>query len=135
MGEKLKNPPLVEALCEFRFSEDSNWDWILPGQLYDKVGAEFPEHTQFQSIGLQVQASHKSIPAASIYTAPDRVQYKRSDGSAMIQVGPYLLAINQLKPYTTWAEFSALIIRIYEEYCGIAGNTRIARIGLRYINH
>ncbi len=134
MGEKLKTPPLVEALCEFRFAEDSAWDWVLPGQLYEKIRADFPKRAQIQGFGVQVQAPPKAKPIASVHPAPERVQFIRSDDSAMVQVGFNLLAINQLKPYSSWNEFSALIMQIYEDYCQIAGETRMARIGLRYIN-
>lgn len=135
MGEKLQSPPLMEAVCEFRFTEDSTWDWVLPGQLFDKIGADFPKREQIQGLGVHVKASPKTKPVASVHPAPDRVQFIRTDGSAMVQVGFNMLAINQLKPYSTWTEFSALIMRIYQEYCQIAGETHLARIGLRYINH
>lgn len=134
MGEKLKTPPLIEALCEFRFAENANWDWVLPGQLYDKIKTDFPERAQIQGVGFQVQASPKLKPVASIHTLPDRVQLKRLDGSAMVQVGYNLLAINQLKPYTSWTEFLSLIMRIFETYQEIAGVVDLERIGLRYIN-
>jgi uncharacterized protein (TIGR04255 family) len=136
MGEKLKTPPLIEALCEFRFAENTTWDWVLPGQLYDKIKADFPERTQIQGVGFQVQASPspKVKPIASVHPLPDRVQLKRADGSAMVQVGYNLLAINQLKPYPTWTEFVALIMRIYEEYQELVRNIELDRIGLRYIN-
>ncbi len=135
MGEKLKAPPLIEALCEFRFTENTAWDWVLPGQLYDKIKADFPERVQLQGIGFQVQASPKIKPVASVHSLPDRVQLKRKDGSAMVQVGYNLMAINQLRPYPTWTEFSALIMRIYEVYQGIVQKVELERIGLRYINH
>lgn len=134
MGEKLKIPPLVEALCEFRFVETTPWDWVLPGQLYDKIKADFPERAQFQGVGFQVQALPKVKPIASIHSLPDRIQLKRTDGSAMVQVGYNLLAINQLRPYPTWTEFSELIMRIYREYQEIVRNIELERIGLRYIN-
>lgn len=134
MGEKLRNPPLIEALCEFRFAETTAWDWVLPGQLYDKIKADFPERAQIQGLGFQVQTSPKEKPVTAVHPLPDRVQLKRKDHTAMVQVGPNLLAINHLKPYPTWTEFSALIMQIYGEYQEIVGKTELARIGLRYIN-
>jgi uncharacterized protein (TIGR04255 family) len=135
MGDKLKSPPLVEALCEFRFSEKAAWDWVLPGQLYDKIKDDFSERAQIPGFGLMLQASPKDLPAASIKSLPERMQLKRADGSAMVQVGYNLLAINQLIPYPSWTEFSKLILRIYREYQAIVGSIELERIGLRYINH
>ena len=134
MGEKLKTPPLIEALCEFRFIESTAWDWVLPGQLYDKIKVDCPERAQIQGVGFQVQTAPKVKPIASIHTSPDRIQLKRADGSAMVQVGYNLLAINQLKPYTTWTEFLNLIMNIFETYQEITGTIELERIGLRYIN-
>ena len=70
MGNKYANPPLVEAVCEFRLSEDSPWDLTLPGLFYEKVKDIFPEKRQVraqeilvsqtpQGIGQKVQASDR----------------------------------------------------------------------------
>ena len=134
MGEKLGTPPLIEAVCEFRFTEKTAWDWIIPGQLYDKVKAEFPERAQISGVGFHVQTSPKKKPVASVQNLPDRVQLKRADGSAIVQVGYNLLAINVLRPYPSWTEFLVLITRIFNEYHSIAGTIELERIGLRYIN-
>jgi uncharacterized protein (TIGR04255 family) len=135
MGEKLKTPPLIEALCEFRFAESAHWDWVLPGQLYDKIKNDFPIRDQIQGVGFEVKASPKVKPVASIHTLPDRVQLKRADGTAMVQVGYRLLAINQLRPYTSWTEFRAFIMKIFETYHEITKEeVELERIGLRYIN-
>jgi len=135
MGEKLKTPPLIEALCEFRFIPGSPWDWVLPGQLYDRIKGEFPIRSQIERMGVEVQSAPRAKPIATIHTGPERVQLKRADGSAMVQVGFNLLAINHLRPYTSWTEFLALIMRIFDDYQGIAGKNELERIGLRYINH
>jgi uncharacterized protein (TIGR04255 family) len=134
MGEKLETPPLIEAVCEFRFTGKTNWDWIIPGQLYDRVKSEFPERAQISGVGFHIQASPKKNPVASVQNLPDRVQFKRADGSAIVQVGYNLLAINILRPYPNWTEFLTIIINIFNEYHSIAGTIELERIGLRYIN-
>ena len=85
-------------------------------------------------MGVQIKASLSTSPIATIQSAPNRVQLKRENGSAMVQVGPHLLAINHLKPYPAWETFRSLIIRIFEEYRNVAGEVPLDRIGLRYIN-
>lgn len=134
MGKKLETPPLIEAVCEFRFNEKTKWDWIIPGQLYDKVKVEFPERAQISGVGFQIQASPKKNPVASVQNLPDRVQLKRADGSAIVQVGYNLLAINVLRPYPGWTKFLALITNIFNEYHSLAGAIELERVGLRYIN-
>ncbi|PWH17306.1 MAG: hypothetical protein DDG58_08190 [Ardenticatenia bacterium] len=54
--------------------------------------------------------------------------------SALVQVGPHLLAVNHLKPYPTWQEFLPLIRKGFDAYCSVAHPKNIQRIGLRYVN-
>ncbi|MGC8838175.1 MAG: hypothetical protein ACP5UM_07135 [Anaerolineae bacterium] len=41
MGRKYKDPPLMEAVCEFRLAADSPWDLTIPGLIYEKLYAAF----------------------------------------------------------------------------------------------
>jgi len=129
MGEKLKSPPLVEAVCEFRFAPAGSWDWTLPGRLYDRIGSEFSEKDELEGIAVEVAAGKTEIAKA-----PDRLQMKRKDGSALVQVGPHMLAINHLPVYPGWEAFRDLALRIYSSYLEICSDAPIERIGLRYIN-
>ena len=129
MGEKLKSPPLVEAVCEFRFAPAGSWDWTLPGRLYDRIGSEFSEKDELEGIAVEVAAGKTEIAQA-----PDRLQMKRKDGSALVQVGPHMLAINHLPVYPGWEAFRDLALRIYSSYLEICSDAPIERIGLRYIN-
>lgn len=135
MGELLKNPPLIEAVCEFHFEDDSKWDWTVPGRLFDKIGAEFSERAEVHRLGVTIQQASGKVSAPSVIEAgPDRIQLKRSDGSAMVQVGARQLVINQLQPYQDWKTFCELILRIYATYNDVVGGGTLSRIGLRYIN-
>lgn len=129
MLEKLKSPPLIEALCEFRFSAKEDWDWTVPGRLYDELKDEFPERGQVQAIEVKLDVKQLSQGIGI-----DRVQMKRKDGSAMVQVGPHLLVVNHLLPYSDWNEFLRLIIKVLEKYTNLATHAPFERIGLRYIN-
>jgi uncharacterized protein (TIGR04255 family) len=134
MGDKLKKPPLIEALCEFRFDPSSPWDWTIPGQLFDKIGHEFSERSQVQGLGVQIQVGPGPAPTTHLSTGPERVQLRRPDGSAMVQVGPHLMAVNHLRPYPQWETFRGLIMRVFSTYSDVTHTTSLSRIGLRYIN-
>ena len=135
MGDQLKNPPLIEAVCEFRFDPASEWDWTVPGRLFDKIGKEFSERSEVRRLGVTVEQGGEKTPRPALIEAgPDRIQLKRPDGSAMVQVGPKLLVINHLRPYTNWETFRDLILGIHRTYCDIAGSNTLGRLGLRYIN-
>lgn len=135
MSEPLKNPPLVEAVCEFRFDPMSKWDWIVPGRLFDQIGSEFSERTEVHRLGVRVEQESGKVATPSIIEAgPDRIQLKRPDGSAMVQVGPRQLIISHLRPYPNWPAYRELIIRIFNAYKAVVEDGLLVRMGLRYIN-
>lgn len=135
MGEKLASPPLIEALCEFRFKESDKWDWTIPGRLFDQIGSEFSQRNQVNAFGIQVSLGPGRPVTSHIEASPERLQFKRPDGSAMVQVGPHLLTINHLRPYPQWENFLTLILRTLKTYWKLTTEqVPFERIGLRYIN-
>lgn len=129
MGRRYKNPPIVEALCEFRFDPDSPWDLTMPGLIYEKVRDTFPKRHQVKvvDVGIAPQTLGR-------VRATDRVQFLDEDEKALIQISPHFLAVNHLEPYPSWEEFLPLIESGLEAYRGVADPKDIHRIGLRYIN-
>lgn len=132
MGRKYANPPLVEAVCEFRFTPDTQWDMTIPGLVYEKLKDEFPRREQrlFQEIeliqgpdGLQRQ----------IRTS-ERIVFLMEDRKTFVQIGPRLLAINCLAPYPTWAGFKPKIVKAFEALMDTTDVKGLQRVGLRYIN-
>ncbi len=133
MGRKYKYPPVVEALCEFKFIPNQPWDLTLPGLIYEKVREKFPDKRQQTGINVQLVPTERGVEH-KIEPAPPRIQFYKKDKTALIQVAPDLLVINQLKPYLTWNKFKPMIIEAFEIYEGIANPKGIRKIGLRYIN-
>jgi len=133
MGKKYRNPPVIEALCEFQFVPAQKWDLTIPGLIYDKVKDKFPVREQQIGIGVQFQTTEKGLQH-KVEPAPPRMQFYNKDKTALIQVAPDLLTINQLKPYPTWAEFKPMILEALEIYRMVANPKGFKRIGLRYIN-
>ena len=132
MSRRYKNPPIVEALCEFQFIPGQPWDMTIPGILYEKIKEEFPEKQQPMGFGIGFQPKEGRIEQKIEMT--QRMQFLRSDKTALVQVGPDLLVTNHLKPYPTWDIFKPLILRNLEIYREIANPKGFKRIGLRYIN-
>ncbi len=60
MSRKYKNPPVVEALCEFQFISDKSWDLTLPGLIYERVKSEFPVKQQTE-ISIQFVPQRKDL--------------------------------------------------------------------------
>jgi uncharacterized protein (TIGR04255 family) len=132
MGKKYKNPPIVEALCEFRFDPSSPWDLAIPGLLYEKVRDEFGKRRLVKAIETSFSGGPTGIEQQ--VRSSDRMQFLRDDEKALIQVGPNLLSTNHLKPYPTWQEFFPIIRQAFDAYFQVASPKGLQRVGLRYIN-
>ena len=35
------NSPIIESICEFRFTEDTSWDITVPGLIFEDVRKEY----------------------------------------------------------------------------------------------
>ncbi len=132
MSRVYQNPPLVEALCEFQFVEDE-WDWTIPGLIYQDIQAKFPQKRQTKVVEFAMEAGDTQFNQR-IQGTTTRMQFVRDDEAAMVQVGPNLLVINHLAPYPHWAEFKPTIFDTLSVYQNVAKPAGFNRIGLRYIN-
>jgi uncharacterized protein (TIGR04255 family) len=135
MPRTYRKPPLVEAACELRFKSDTAWDWTFPGIIYEQIRADFPEKRQQAGFEVSVAAGATAVVPIQVPTnSVNRMQFVKQDGSAMVQLGPHLLAVNLLPPYPLWPEFKRLVLQQLETYRRVANPQGFARIGLRYIN-
>ena len=128
-----KNPPLAEALCEFQFIPNVPWDLTIPGLIYGRIKDRFPRRKQQAGLGIQLRPTEKGVEH-KIEPAPPRVQFLNQGETALVQLAPDLLVVNQLKPYPGWIKFKSLIIDTFNVYREIANPKGIKRIGLSYIN-
>lgn len=132
MKRKYSNPPIVEAVCEFRFDPNFQWDNTIVGLVYDKIKDDFPKKKQVQHLAVGFQAKPDEL--AQRVQAVDRMRFLSNDEKSLIQVGPHFLAINRLKPYLSWDSFVPLIKEALTAYIEVAQPGGISRLGLRYIN-
>ncbi len=70
-----KNPPILEAVCEFRFVPGSPWDWTIPGLFFGRVCDEFPEkkHQNVVDVAMEAQGESvkQTIPTLPVPSAAD----------------------------------------------------------------
>jgi uncharacterized protein (TIGR04255 family) len=132
MGKIYRNPPIVEALCEFHFEPGTPWDMTIPGLVYERIRDSFPKRRQAKIFEVAVGTVPEGIGQQLLTT--DRMQFLREDEKAVVQVGPNLLVVNHLKPYPTWQGYVPLIRQGFDAYLAAANPKGIQRIGLRYIN-
>ncbi len=133
MGMIYRNPPLVEALCEFNFDESIPWDVTVVGHFYDRVRDEFPEKRQMPQVAMSLQR-HEGGVRGEFRDSGVRVQFLRPDRMAMVQLASHLLVVNQLPPYRSWQSFKTFIANQLSNYLEVAPQQVVRQVGLRYIN-
>ena len=128
-----KQPPVIEALCEIHFEPGQVWDVTLLGLYYERVKNAFSAKRELRNVEVSVQAGPAAV-SQQVREVGVRMQFVRPDRTAMVQVAPNLLVVNQLPPYRSWADFRALIEARLGDYLEVAKPKGIRRVGLRYIN-
>jgi uncharacterized protein (TIGR04255 family) len=131
VSRQYENPPIIEAICEFRFKPRQDWDWTIPGLVYDKIKADFPKKRQQNAIQLEVTPEHQGPPAVETIA---KLQFLTEDETSLVQLAPNLISVNHLKPYPKWPTLKHIIGKMLLVYREIAEPSALQRIGLRYIN-
>jgi uncharacterized protein (TIGR04255 family) len=125
VGEILKNPPLVEAICSFSVVPNAARD-DLAERIYARLQPEFHDRAFVEDD--ELNASERRFDKRT------RWEFRHKD-EATVQLSSDLLAINHLRPgYVSWEIFRALIRRVLEIYVSEVGGGTASRIALRYIN-
>lgn len=137
--QNYKNPPVDEVVAEFYFNQ-SDWDLVVPGLLYEQLKKNFPTRRTPNPapISLPAPPQYKSIGAEIFIPNPfqrnDRVWFFSSDETKLVQVAPNLLVVNNVKAYSGWNSFLPTIKQAFEAYEKVLPNARVSRVGLQYIN-
>ena len=132
MGKKYKNPPVVEAVCEFRFEPSGRWDLTVPGLVYEKLKGAFPKRRAAKLLEASVEVGQQGVEQK--LTTMEGMEFLRDDEKAFVRVAQDMLSVHQLRPYPAWPQFVPLIRQGFEAFCEVAKPNGLHRIGLRYVN-
>ena len=140
---RYKNPPIEEAVCEFRFGPRQDWDPTIPGKLQNVLGNQYAGKAREQrvvEIGLE---THKDKPTNLRYgEGMAKIQLVTENGKRMVGVGQDVLTVHMLRPYHDplrsdqggWEEFQPRISEALDAYWEVVKPGGVCRIGIRYIN-
>ena len=136
------NPPVVEALCEFRFEPaEDDWDLTVPGKLHAALDDEYSGRPSDRAV-LQASIDTDDEGQGVNITQSNRVMLPNGDGTRLIGIGPGVLSVHMLSPYHHpdatspggWSEFEPRIQVALGAYWDVAGPSGVVRTGLRYVN-
>lgn len=130
-----KNPPVIEAVCELRFSETREFSADNIDAFSRQIEEFFPikKNAKRNEVELRVDTSTDQQEIdRRVFEFP---QYLSSDEKYVVQIEANRVSIHRLRPYTAWSKFLPLIESVLLAYEQNFGLSSLARIGLRYINH
>ncbi len=133
-----RNPPIEEAVCEFRFVPGPTWNLTVPGLFYEKVSDSYPgEPRQQNLIAAEVQANPQlTNPEITFKQGMTKLLFSSTDNKQLVGVGLDVLSIHILRPYPPegWEKFRPRIDEAFQAYREVAKPVGVRRIALRYIN-
>ena len=133
---KYNNPPIEEALCEFRFAPSSPWNLTVPGLFYEKIKAVYPGEPRQQNL-IQAELQIGQEPAnaeVALRQSMAKLLFQSADAKKLVGVGYDTLSIHSLRPYEGWEYFGQRIDESFQTYLEVAKPTGVTRIAIRYIN-
>ncbi len=130
MARIYNRPPLIEAVCHFRFSSSLAWDWTIPGLFYEQIRNKFPLKQQVNVVETTIDPNRAQVTQQS----QPKMQFLNKDRTEVIQVAPDNLSIHQLRPYDSWDRFKVRILEYLQSYCEAAKPINLTRVELRYVN-
>lgn len=133
MSRVYRHPPVVEALCELHFDKRAAWDVTIFGAYYNRIRDEFSEKRELPQVEMAMQ-QHKTGLISQVNPAGVRMQFVRPDQTALVQLAPHLLIVNQLPPYPHWEAFKTLILDRLADYQSVVAGAKLQRVLVRYIN-
>lgn len=140
---RYKNPPIEEALCEFRFGSGQDWDLTIPGKLQVEISGDYTGKPQEQRVIDVALHSEDRRPSELKYgEGLAKVHLVTNDGKRKVGVGKDVLSIHMLRPYqqsasadgSGWEEFRPRIKEALDAYWQVVAPKGVSRIGFRYIN-
>lgn len=138
MSKTYKNPPLLEAVCEFRFVVGGELSTENIRAFYSAIQVSFPKQKKGKMNKLEFHIDAEKTPEENKKNISQDYyefeQYFSDDEKCSIQLDGGRVSIHRIKPYTSWTDFLPLIQLVHNAYTTHFLPTEVARIGIRYIN-
>jgi len=131
-----KNPPIEEAVCEIRFAAGPEWDLTFPSRFYESIKDQYPGKPRQQALmEAQLQAAPRvENPMFQLRQESAKLLFPDADERRLVGIGPNVLSVHVLRPYTGWEDFRSRIEEAYVAYRKAADPKAVTRIAVRYIN-
>lgn len=127
--KRLKREPLLEGICEIRFSSGAeSVVELLPGLVYQAFKGEFKK-TERLPVGnlppkvIEQDASLRYVAVVKMEELP-----------YVIQIGEHVISLSCARPYVGWDRFKAKILEMAEKVKDTGLISSVERFGLKYLD-
>lgn len=138
MQKTYKNPPLVEAVCEFRFGITGPLTQEQTDSFYAKIKGLFPlsKKGKIHSLEFKIEPNKTLEKDDKSYKEGfyEFDQYLSLDEKYSVQLDGGRVSIHRIKPYVSWTDFFPIIKTVYSSYIENFRPKQLLRIGVRYVN-
>lgn len=131
---RYESPPLVEAVVEFQFHQNPNWDVTFLGQMRDRL-TQYPALETLRGTSFIVDAEQ-----IGFRPAPEGKRFWSEDRSVAITVAPDVLGVSILPPKMPdarehcWERLQNLAFDTLQTYQKVTSPAPIRQASVRYIN-
>lgn len=140
MPKTYKNPPLLEAVCEFIFIVGEDISPVKISAFYSEIHTFFPKQKTGKMSKLEFHIDTEKTPEENQRNINQDFhefnQYFSEDDKYFVQLDGGRVSIHRIKPYTSWSwsDFLPLIQSVKNAYVNNFQPKAVARIGIRYVN-
>jgi uncharacterized protein (TIGR04255 family) len=131
----LRNPPIVEAIIDFRVKARQGFDSQEFARIKPTLGDRFPKLDQRREGKVTFQFAPTGMKPPIIEDLGlQGFVFKSADQKLLVQFRADGFTLNRLKPYPGWEEIFPTALELWKLYCSVAIPDGVTRLALRYIN-
>jgi uncharacterized protein (TIGR04255 family) len=130
----LRQPPITEALIDFRIASDPAIDAARLEPLRAALERDYPTVEERREVRAEIRIEPGGIRPSAQDLGLNGLFFKRADGRRIAQFRRDGFTLNQLAPYTNADDLITEAMRLWPMYREAARPSAITRVAFRYIN-
>lgn len=130
--KRLKSPPIVEAVLDFRIRNVEGFDGRALANVTESFKSSFPITglLRQRAVELSLEPGHQSVTSETITGA----RFDNGDRTKVAVFGVEGFTFSHVNSYSHWDALKADALSAWGEYTKIVQPQEITRVGLRYVN-
>ena len=133
--EKLKRPPVQEAILDFRVKLPSAFNVEAFQLLHPQFSPEYPKIKERRTVQHRIHAEEEGLSSYNRESlGVQGFTFLSADEKDLVQFRKDGFTYNRLAPYTSWEAVFTEASRFWRIYCSTTNPEEVSRVAVRYIN-